>query len=320
MRRRSRQALLGQLEPSAQQRGDDPGLERIDIRGRSRYQASAASSARDEVPTSRYRSTPGSRFGSSDSIGVPARARRARPPAVRYGGRCWTFDCAPARASGVMRSLARARRGPRCAGSSSPDSTESTRARDVLLATPGPAPVRGDNGLPHAAATGAAGRTEDGCSSPRARASRAPAQTPDRVRRHATGVRRQSQRLGPIAEALSQTGHERIVRLGIAAVPVARQRGAWKAPVQGIHDLAADAVLHVEYVVQFEIVRLRRRHPLHRRIEQLYRDAPMALDLLHGSLQRITNAKFAGDLRGFDYPRRSSESRTSARPRRLPGY
>ena len=48
--------------------------------------------------------------------------------------------------------------------------------------------------------------------------------------RQVFGGNRQRGRL--IAEALSQAGHERVVRLGIAAVPIARRGGAWKAPVQ----------------------------------------------------------------------------------------
>src|SRR5262245_30688661 len=115
----------------------------------------------ERSPRNRCSSTRGSRFGLWDSIEEHARARRARPPAAQYGGRWRTFDYAPARASGVLRPPARARRGHRRAESSSPDSTESRRAPDVLLAAQGPGPARGGNGLLPAAATGAAGRTED---------------------------------------------------------------------------------------------------------------------------------------------------------------
>src|SRR3989304_4643983 len=75
-----------------------------------------------------------------------------------------------------------------------------------------------------------------------------------------------------IAEALAQTGHEGVVRLWVAAVPVARlRRGRRKPTVQRFEDEASDFVLNVEDVIEHEVMLLGKRNLVRRPAEQPYR-------------------------------------------------
>ena len=129
------------------------------------------------------------------------------------------------------------------------------------------------------------------------------------------------QRVLLIGGALAQARHEFVVRLGVAAVSVARLR----------HSRAeTDCAVIPRPGVRFR-PGPRTRCPaskscfsesvilLRRRIEQLHRDAPVSTQLLDRPLQRVANARDRGRPGRVRYPRRSSGSPMSARPPRPPG-
>src|SRR5580704_12764872 len=99
----------------------------------------------------------------------------------------------------------------------------------------------------------------------------------------------------------AKAGHELVIRLRVAAVAVARLRQCQrKSGSQRFHYAAPDFILKFEYVLHFEVVFFGKTNLVDSRIEDLNRNTPQRADLLNISLQGVTDADVATDLRGID--------------------